>query len=409
MTPPAAPGRSLVPILAGGAGIGILASAIYAPSLPSIVAGLGVSEDRVQATFTVYLAAFALGQLVIGPLADRYGRRIVLITGLIVTALSSIVCALAPSIDVLLIARIVQALGSCAGPVVARAMVRDIYDGPRLTAAVSTMAMTIALAPAIAPVIGGQLEVWLGWRSCFWFVAGLSAFLAVMVVVRIPETNRHASSGSLLAVSAESYWRLLRDPVFMLFTLMTAGSSAVFYAHTSGSAPLLVGQGGMNPALFGWAATCPPLGFMTGSLLVNRLARHVRLHRLMGVGSSLLVLATTGIMLSAWILGFLSPWAYFPLMYLVGVGNGLTMPGAGVRGISRHPRIAGAAAALAGFIQMGGGAIGTVAVILFAQGHAVELGLVMMGSALTVFCAWAWVGRVDAPAPHGDNRPSGDR
>lgn len=405
MTPPAGPGRSLVPILAGGAGIGILASAIYAPSLPSIVVGLGVPEDRVQATFTVYLFAFALGQLVVGPLADRYGRRIILIVGLLVTAISSIVCALAPSIEVLLIARVVQALGSCAGPVVARAMVRDIYEGPRLTAAVSAMAMTIALAPAIAPVIGGQLEVWLGWRSCFWFVAALAIFLVAMVVIRIPETISHKASGSLLAVSADSYGRLWRDPMFMLFTVMTAGSSAVFYAHTAGGAPLLIGQGGMNPALFGWCATLPPLGFMTGSFLVNRLARHVRLHRLMGVGSTFLVVATAGMALSAWLLGVMSPWAYFPLMYLVGVGNGLTMPGAGVRGISRHPRIAGAAAALAGFIQMAGGAVGTVAVILFAQGHAVELGLVMLGSALTVFCAWAWVGRV----PGGESTSSGDR
>lgn len=405
MTLPAAAGRSLVPILAGGAGIGILASAIYAPSLPSIVADLGVSEDRVQATFTVYLFAFALGQLVVGPLADRYGRRIIVIGGLLVTAVSSVVCALAPSIDVLLAARIVQALGSCAGPVVARAMVRDLYEGPRLTAAVSIMAMTIALAPAIAPVIGGQLEVWLGWRSCFWFVAALSAFLAVMVVIRIPETISQKAVGNLLTVSATSYWRLMRDPVFMLFTVMTAGSSAVFYAHTSGGAPLLIGQGGMNPALFGWCATLPPLGFMTGSFLVNRLARHVRLHRLMGVGSTFLVIATCGIMLSAWVLGAMSPWAYFPLMYMVGVGNGLTMPGAGVRGISRHPRIAGAAAALAGFIQMAGGAVGTVAVILFVQGHAAELGLVMLGAALTVFCAWALVGRV----PDGENTSSGDR
>ncbi len=405
MTPPAAPGRSLVPILAGGAGIGILASAIYAPSLPSIVVGLGVPEDRVQATFTVYLFAFALGQLVVGPLADRYGRRIILISGLLVTAISSVVCALAPTIDVLLIARIVQALGSCAGPVVARAMVRDLYDGPRLTSAVSIMAMSIALAPAVAPVIGGQLEVWLGWRSCFWFVGGLAAFLAVMVVIRIPETNRHKSAGNLLTASVASYARLWRDPVFLLFTVMTAGSSAVFYAHTSGGAPLLVGQGGMNPALFGWCATAPPLGFMTGSFLVNRLARHVRLHRLMGVGSSLLVLATTGIALSAWMLGAMSPWAYFPFMYLVGVGNGLTMPGAGVRSISRHPGIAGAAAALAGFIQMAGGAIGTIAVILFAQGHAVELGLVMMGSTLTVFCGWLLVGR----ARDGGNTSPGDR
>lgn len=405
MTPPASGGRALVPILAGGAGIGILASAIYAPSLPSIVAGLGVPEDRVQATFTVYLFAFALGQLVIGPLADRYGRRIVLIVGLVVTALASVVGALAPSIEVLLIARIVQALGSCAGPVVARAMVRDLYEGPRLTAAVSIMAMSIALAPAVAPVIGGQLEVWLGWRSCFWFVGGLAAFLAAMVVIRIPETVRQKSAGNLLAASASSYWRLVRDPVFILFTVMTAGSSGVFYAHTAGGAPLLVGQGGMNPALFGWLAAAPPLGFMTGSFLVNRLARHVRLHRLMGVGATFLVMATSAMTLSAWILGAMSPWAYFPLMYVVGVGNGLTMPGAGVRGISRHPGIAGAAAALSGFIQMSGGSVGTIAVILFAQGHAVELGLVMMGAALTVFCAWALVGRVR----DGGSTSPGDR
>jgi DHA1 family bicyclomycin/chloramphenicol resistance-like MFS transporter len=125
----------------------------------------------------------------------------------------------------------------------------------------------------------------------------------------------------------------------------------------------------------------------------------------MGAGATCLVVAATGMTVSAWVLGTMSPWAYFPLMYLIGVGNGLTMPGAGVRSISRHPGIAGAAAALSGFIQMAGGSIGTLAVILFAQGHAIELGLVMLGSTLTVFCAWVLVGR----AQRGENTSPGDR
>src|SRR5690606_14960761 len=203
---------------------------LYLPSMPGMAASLGVDYAAIQFTLSVYLAAVALGQLIIGPISDRYGRRPVLLGGLVLFFVGSVICMLAPNIAVLNAGRVVQALGGCAGITLSRAIVRDMYDRTRAASMIAYVTMGMAVAPMIAPTIGGVLEALHGWRIAFAFLAVFGLITLVAVHVLLHETNPWRGQTTNARELVNGYAKLVRLPSFWGFALTAWLTSASFFS-----------------------------------------------------------------------------------------------------------------------------------------------------------------------------------
>ncbi len=232
--------------------MGPLSTDMYLPSLPDISQSMGTDDARTQLTLSVFLFGFAAGMLIYGPLADRLGRKPVLLSGLILFVLASIGCTFSPTIDVLIAGRFVQALGA-AGPVVlARAIVRDLYRGPEAGRMLSHMGAIMGLVPAIAPVLGGVLHEAFGWRIIFAIIAALGLALLVLGAFSLPETlknaNRRASSPRQIL---RDYRHLLQNRGFRFYVAFACLSFAGLFAFISGSSFVLQDNYGLSPQIYG--------------------------------------------------------------------------------------------------------------------------------------------------------------
>src|SRR5258708_6606979 len=228
----------LPPLVASGS-LGLLASSIYVPSIPDIARDLGVSVGLVQLTMTVFLVTYGASMLMMGSLSDRFGRRKVLLSGILLCLAASVVCGMARSIEWLLIGRAFQALGSCAGVVIARATVRDLFDREQTARAMAVLAASITIIPVLAPAFGGYLHVWLGWRANFYVVAIAAAILYGIISWKLPETNvTLQNQTSLLRGLSTSFMTLLRSRRFLGYAMVTGCGGAAHYPVSS-AAPVV--------------------------------------------------------------------------------------------------------------------------------------------------------------------------
>lgn len=346
----------VLPTLTAVMAFGIVASTIYVPSIPAIAHGLATSVARVQLTFVGYLIAFAVGMLVLGPVSDRYGRLPVLFGGLALGVLASVACASSPSIGVLITARIVQAIGACAGMVVGRATIRDLYGRDGAAQVIAGMAIAMTLIQAFAPIPGGYLQTWFGWRANFAAVAVFAAAGLALAVRYIPETrsprrpasrSTAATIGSMLA----GYRGLIATPRFLAYALVAAGAHAGFHIFAAGAPAVLIGRFGIRPEEFGYYASLPPIGFLVGSFASNRLTRRLGVDPLIRIG--ILVLVPAGLtMLALAVLRVASPYAVVGPMIFVCCGSGLITPNAVAGSLGIDQRSVGSASGLTSFMQM---------------------------------------------------------
>jgi DHA1 family bicyclomycin/chloramphenicol resistance-like MFS transporter len=355
-----------------------LAIMMFLPSLPSMAGDLATSQTLVQMTVSVYLGAFALAQLVIGPLSDALGRRGPLLTGLALFVLGSLACAFAPDIGWLIAARVVQAVGGCACIVVARAIVRDTTDGDAATRAMAYLGMSLALAPMVGPLIGGQLETLFGWQSNFLFVALLGAGTLLVTLFTLAETLppevRHSARPAALL---RTYLRLLGMARFMGFSLSAGAMAATFQAFIAGSPIALIVVMGVSPEQYGLFLLSAPIGYMLGNFLSSRLARRVPRNRMIWTGS-IIAIANAAAMAGLALAGMDTPWTLLIPICVYSIGSGLLVPNclAGAL-ISIEPAVAGSAAALGGFLQMGAGFLSATVIALLTQTSFLQLGSVM--------------------------------
>ncbi|MFI4935233.1 MAG: multidrug effflux MFS transporter [Caulobacterales bacterium] len=264
----------LVLLLGSLTALGPLAIDMYLPSLPAIARGLHASPGAVSITLAAFFAGLGLGQLVYGPLSDRIGRRAPVIFGVVLFLVGAVLCALAPSIWLLVLARFLQAFGGSAGQVVARAAVRDTFSHQMAARVLSLLILVLGLAPIVAPIFGGYLLVVGDWRAIFWFQAGVATVILIATVVRFRESRTQALRDHARGESPAATFRyLLGHPRIVGYTLTGAFNSGAFFSWISLSPYLLIQVYGVSPANFGWWFGANAAGFIGMSQVNAHLLR----------------------------------------------------------------------------------------------------------------------------------------
>ena len=375
-----------------------VAITIFLPSLPAIADDLGTSQALAQMTVSAYLGTFALAQLVVGPLSDAVGRRGPLLAGLVLFTLGSAACAFAPDITVLITARVIQAIGGCACIVISRAIVRDTTDGAAATRAMAYLGMALAVAPMVAPLIGGQLEARFGWQSSFLATAllGAGALAATVATLRetLPPGARKLTRPGVLALS---YVRLARMARFMGYSLSTGAMGATFQAFLAGTPVAFLVVMGVTLDAFGYFILSAPAGYIIGNYLSSRLAQRVSRGRMIWIGG-MLAIAGTGATVALALAGLDTPYTLLIPVFVYSWGSGFVVPNSLAGALTAvEPAAAGSAAALGGFIQMGAGFLSTLIVAGLVQTSFLELGLLMLGCSVLSWLFFAVMVRREKP------------
>ena len=326
------------------------------PSMPAIETAFRTNYSRVQLILSLFLASVAVSQIVIGPLSDRFGRRPVLLGGFAIFIGASIAATVAPSIEALIGLRIMQGAAGCVGIVLGRAIVRDLFDRRQAASMLGYVTMGLAVAPMLAPSIGGVLQQLFGWTAVFWFMGAFGAACLAVTWRLIPETNLRPSPELSFRSLFSDFGRLLREPDFLLFSASSSLSSGVFFAFLGGAPYVSERILHLTPAVYGvWFATAA-LGYSAGSFLAARFTERFGVARMILGGSALaLVAACLPVLLLQF--GVHGAAAIFLPMIVTGIANGLTLPSAVSGAVSVRPEIAGAASGLSGAAQIGTGAV----------------------------------------------------
>jgi len=342
---------ALTVLLAGLSAVGPLTTDMYLPSLPDIVHLLGATTAQGQLTISSYLAGFAVGQILYGPLSDWHGRKPVLIGAISLYCLASLICALASSMPMLIAARALQALGGCGGAVLARAVVRDLYSGVRAGRELSVISSVMALAPVVAPTIGGVLQTAFGWRSVFFTLAAAGLTIGAVAWMLLPETlearvGERASLGGML----KSYRIVARSRVYFAYLGLATACYAGLFAWISAAPFVLQDLYRLAPLAFGLIFTLGSIGYGIGATLAARIVTHLGIDRTIGLGSVALAAGGLG-MVAALALHLTSPFSLVLPMALYLAGMGMVLPQSMAGAMTPFPERAGTASALLGFVQ----------------------------------------------------------
>ncbi len=332
--------------------LGPLSTDLYLPSLPAIGRAFEAGVGETQLTLSVFLVGFAVSQLIYGPLSDRFGRRPVMLAGLVIFLAASVFCAFAWSLEALLAGRLLQSLGICAGPVLGRAVVRDAWGADRSARILSYVGSAMAIAPAVGPIIGGFLETAFGWRSSFHALTLVALGLLVFVQLRLPETNRQPDPTALRPLRiAGNFLLLMRHRSYLGYMVIAALSYAGLFVFISGSSFLLIDDLGLSPQLYGLCFAVVILGYVLGTFISGRYGERLGRDRMMALGVvSALLSAAVGLALA--FSGVLTVWSVVLATTLFFIAAGFMMPNSVAGALRHYPHMAGAASSLMGFVQM---------------------------------------------------------
>jgi len=343
--------RWFLVVLVGATALGPLAIQIFLPSLPAIQADLKVSASLAQMVFSLSAASIAVAMLIYGPLSDRFGRRPTLVTGLFLYLAGSLIATFAPDISVLILGRIVQAIGGAAPLALTRTIIRDLYGRERAASMIAYVTMAMVLAPMLAPAIGGYLNDLISWRASFAFCAIVGVLVSATVITGLPETHHDRLGIPGLGQMGNTFLQLLRMPAFRGFAFQSAFCLASFFAFATAAPYVVIVVMERSASAYGLYFMVVSLAFMSGNFVAGRLSERVGVERMVLIGSGLSLLATLSGLTCLVFIGWV-PWALFGPCILLAIGNGLSVPNAMAGAISVDPRAAGAASGLAGFLQM---------------------------------------------------------
>jgi DHA1 family bicyclomycin/chloramphenicol resistance-like MFS transporter len=376
-------------LLAALTAIGPLSTDMYLPSLPDIAQRLNATTAQAQLTVSSYLFGFAIGQILYGPLADRHGRKPVLIGAIVLYCAATLTCALSTSIEMLVAARAAQALGGAGGIVLARAIVRDLYSGTRAGRELSVIGAVMALAPVLAPVVGGLLQTGFGWRSVFFTLVGCGLGFAAIVWPLMPETLAvRAAEPVSPAAMLRSYRVVAGNTAYRAYLGMGSASFAGLFAWISGSSFVLQSLYGLTPFAFGLAFAVGSVGYMTGTSLAARLVMRHGIDRTLGIGCAIMAAAgLTMLLVVALSLDSATSIVLAVAVYLAGFGMVLPQSIAGA--MNPFPERAGAASSLLGFSQQILSALVGMAVGMLLGQNAWPLAAAV--AAMGCICLLIWV------------------
>jgi MFS transporter, DHA1 family, multidrug resistance protein len=359
---------------------GTMGMHVIIPALPATARALDMSISTTQLTITLYLVGLAVGQLLYGPVSDRFGRRPVLLVGLTLFTVASVVTACAPNAGVLIGSRILQSIGGCAGLVLGRAAVRDGATPDKAAGQLAILTLVMSIVPALAPAVGGYLTAYVHWRASYVLLAAMGGLTLLVTFLILPETNRErigSSSGSLLS----GYAMLVRSRAFLGYAVGGACSTTSFYAFMSAS-PFIFENVLHRPTQeVGLYYVFLMGGVGAGSFCANRLSRFVPLRQGLRL-ANLVTIAGALLFVMFDVTDLLSGPTMTGAVTLFMIGAGMASPFALAGSVSVNPRTIGAASGMYGFFQMGYGMLCTVAVELWHPGAVYPVALIMLVSVL---------------------------
>jgi DHA1 family bicyclomycin/chloramphenicol resistance-like MFS transporter len=372
-------------VLGGLTALPPLSMDMYLPALPQVTDALHSTAATAQFTLTACLAGMALGQLVVGPLSDRWGRRAPLLAGMVVYVLATAVCAFAPTAPLLITFRLLQGLAGAAGIVISRAVVRDLYDGVEMARFFSTLMLISGVAPIVAPVIGGQILRLTDWRGVFVVLTVIGALLTLLVWRLLHETlppeRRHSGelSGTFGAMR-----RLLGDRVFAGYVFTGSFAFAALFTYVSASAFVVQDIYGASPQTFSLLFGLNSIGIvgvgqLNGKVLVGRVA----MDKVLGVGLALITAASVAlVLLTTGVFGRAGLPAVAAALFVLMASMGLTLPTANTLALLRVKRDVGSASALVGTSSFLIGALASPLAGVAGDGTAVPMAVVQLTCAL---------------------------
>jgi DHA1 family bicyclomycin/chloramphenicol resistance-like MFS transporter len=366
--------------------LGPLTLNILVPSLPGLPLALGTSKESAQLVLSLYLFGMALSQLLLGPLADRFGRRPVILAALALYVAASLAAFAAPNIEILVIARVVQSFGATAGLALGRTMIRDLHDLNSAASLIGYVTMAMVVAPMVAPLVGATLDEGLGWRAILAFCGGLGLMSLALAWRTLPETRPASLVATTGAEVARRTLRLVGNRHYMAYWGASAFCSALFFGFLGAAPYLMIEVMGYSKSAYGLWFMSLSLGYMLGNFISGRAARAAGIDRLILWGNAMGLVGAVAILVPA-LLGILHPLALFAPAMITSFGNGLVLPNAIAGGVGVDPEAAGAGSGLMGFGQVGIGAVVSFAAGKAAQDSALPLALMMLACALAAFAA----------------------
>ncbi|WP_329368951.1 multidrug effflux MFS transporter [Streptomyces sp. NBC_01483] len=358
---------------------------MYLPALPEVTRSLHAPAATVQLTLTACLAGMALGQLVVGPMSDKWGRRRPLIVGLVVYVVATALCALAPNVELLVAFRLAQGLAGAAGIVIARAVVRDLYDGMAMARFFSTLMLISGVAPVVAPLIGGQILRTTDWRGVFVLLTAVGIALTALVWTKIPETLEPAQRhGGGVGDALRAMRALVADRVFTGYTLAGGFAFAALFAYISASPFVIQEIYGASPQTFSLLFGINSVGLVivgqiNGKILVGR----VGLAKVLATGLTLITLAATALLLlTTGVFGKAGLVPVAAALFVLMSAMGLALPNTQALALMRVRHAAGSASALLGTTSFLIGAIASPLVGIAGEHTAVPMAVVQLAAVL---------------------------
>lgn len=382
--------------LAAAVALGPLSTDMYLPALPRMTGDLNTSVDQIQLTLSVFFAGFALAQLLYGPLADRFGRKPIMLAGLAIFSLASVGCAMAETVEQLMIFRFIQAVGACGGPVLGRTMVRDIH-GPEKAAPVLALIGTImALAPAIAPIFGGGLIIWFDWPAIFLFLAFFGVVLMVVYGLKVQESLKEEYKKPFnLSTVLNSYGRLIKHREFIGYTLSCSFVYSGLFCFLSASSFVLINFFGIAEEYFGLYFALVVCGYVIGTQLVQRFSVYVGQRKMLMQGACTAAIAGVAMAIPSLLGKDTLAWLIaMQVLFMVGVG--IVMPLAMGGALAPFSDIAGTASSLLGFLQaVCAATVGVIVGHMYSDTPLVMTVAISIMGLLTLLSYWIFLHKKD--------------
>ncbi|MCC9134800.1 multidrug effflux MFS transporter [Pontibacter silvestris] len=351
---------------------------MYLPGFPAIAEDFNTTIAKVQLSLTSYFIGISVGQLLYGPLLDRFGRKIPLYVGLVIYILTSIGCAYTTSVDTLIAMRFLQAIGGCAGMVAAQALVRDLFPVSQTAQAFSMLTLVIAVSPMIAPTVGGYVTASLGWHAVFVILAIITAAILIAVHFVLPEGKQPDPSISLRPKPViTNFLTVLKQPQFLIYALAGGIATSAPFAYIAGSADVFMNIYGVSEQVYGWIFAFLAFAMIGSTQLNHGLLKRFKSEQIINFTLFYQTAVGLALVIGAWY-GWYGMYSLIILMFIFLTGQGLTNPNATALSLAPFSKHAGSAAALMGSFRMGMGGLTSAAVSFLHNGTTLPMVSVMM-------------------------------